>query len=106
MPNWNWNSVVNAVPQHGTCDGRADRQSGRPNGLDDSKAALAQRMHASGESATTIAATLKHVSRSTVHRALAEQGETVGPSGKAGPDRLKGFHRRDVCGLRLNLQVS
>ena len=40
--------------------------------LDEKKAALAQRMHASGESASTIAATLG-VSRATVYRVLAEQ---------------------------------
>jgi DNA invertase Pin-like site-specific DNA recombinase len=45
---------------------------GRPKALDDSKAALAQRMHASGEGANTIAATLG-VSRATVYRVLAEQ---------------------------------
>src|ERR1700759_4648540 len=44
---------------------------GRPKALDDSKAALAQRMHASGESARTIAATLG-VSRATVYRVLAD----------------------------------
>jgi DNA invertase Pin-like site-specific DNA recombinase len=44
---------------------------GRPKALDKSKAALAQRMHASGESASTIAATLG-VSRATVYRVLAE----------------------------------
>jgi DNA invertase Pin-like site-specific DNA recombinase len=43
---------------------------GRPKALDPSKAALAQRMHTSGESASTIAATLG-VSRATVYRALA-----------------------------------
>jgi hypothetical protein len=40
--------------------------------LDDKKAALAQRMHASGESAGTIAATLG-VSRATGYRVLAEE---------------------------------
>jgi DNA invertase Pin-like site-specific DNA recombinase len=45
---------------------------GRPKALDASKAALAQRMHASGESAGTIAATLG-VSRATVYRVLSEQ---------------------------------
>jgi DNA invertase Pin-like site-specific DNA recombinase len=45
---------------------------GRPKALDKSKTALAQRMHASGESASTIAATLG-VSRATVYRVLAEQ---------------------------------
>ena len=44
---------------------------GRPKALDPSKVALAQRMHASGESASTIASTLG-VSRATVYRALAE----------------------------------
>jgi DNA invertase Pin-like site-specific DNA recombinase len=44
---------------------------GRPRALDKSKSALAQRMHASGESASMIAATLG-VSRATVYRALAE----------------------------------
>jgi DNA invertase Pin-like site-specific DNA recombinase len=48
---------------------------GRPKALDESKAALAQRMHASGESASTIAATLG-VSRATVYRVLAEQGDS------------------------------
>lgn len=44
---------------------------GRPKALDKSKSALARRMHASGESASTIAATLG-VSRATVYRVLAE----------------------------------
>jgi DNA invertase Pin-like site-specific DNA recombinase len=51
---------------------RARGQSiGRPKALDQSKMALAQRMHTSGESASTIAATLG-VSRATVYRVLAE----------------------------------
>ncbi len=45
---------------------------GRPKVLDDKKAALAQRMHTSGESASTIAATLR-VSRATVYRVLAQE---------------------------------
>ncbi len=45
---------------------------GRPKALDEKKAALAQRMHASGESASTIATALG-VSRATVYRVLAEQ---------------------------------
>jgi DNA invertase Pin-like site-specific DNA recombinase len=45
---------------------------GRPKALDEKKAALAQRMHASGESASTIANALD-VSRATVYRVLAEQ---------------------------------
>ena len=45
---------------------------GRPKALDKSKAALAQRMHKSGESASTIATALG-VSRATVYRVLAEQ---------------------------------
>jgi DNA invertase Pin-like site-specific DNA recombinase len=45
---------------------------GRPKALDKSKAALARRMHASGESANTIANTLS-VSRATVYRVLAEE---------------------------------
>jgi DNA invertase Pin-like site-specific DNA recombinase len=54
---------------------RARGQSiGRPKALDRSKMALAQRMHASGESASTIAATLG-VSRATVYRVLAEQAD-------------------------------
>ena len=44
---------------------------GRPKSLDSSKAALAQRMHASGESASTIAAALG-VRRATVYRVLVE----------------------------------
>jgi DNA invertase Pin-like site-specific DNA recombinase len=54
---------------------RARGQSiGRPRALDQSKTALAQRMHASGESAAAIASTLR-VSRATVYRALAESAD-------------------------------
>jgi DNA invertase Pin-like site-specific DNA recombinase len=54
---------------------RARGQSiGRPKALDESKVALAQRMHASGEAASMIAATLG-VSRATVYRVLAEQND-------------------------------
>jgi DNA invertase Pin-like site-specific DNA recombinase len=57
---------------------RARGQSiGRPKVLDQSKMALAQRMHASGESASIIAATLG-VSRATVYRALADDGDSEG----------------------------
>jgi DNA invertase Pin-like site-specific DNA recombinase len=53
---------------------RARGQSlGRPKALGESKAALAQRMHVSGESAATIAKTLG-VSRATVYRVLAAGG--------------------------------
>jgi len=45
---------------------------GRPKALDASKAALAQRMQASGESAITIAKTLG-VSRATVYRVLSPE---------------------------------
>ena len=45
---------------------------GRPKALDQKNAALAQRMHASGESASTIAAALG-CSRATVYRVLAER---------------------------------
>src|SRR5262249_47432251 len=52
--------------------GRARGQHiGRPKVLDKSKVGLARRMHASGESASTIASTLG-VSRATVYRVLAE----------------------------------
>lgn len=47
---------------------------GRPKALNDKKAALALRMHSSGESASTIANTLG-VSRATVYRVLAEQAD-------------------------------
>jgi DNA invertase Pin-like site-specific DNA recombinase len=54
---------------------RARGQSiGRPKALDQSKVALAQRTHASGESASTIAAALG-VSRATVYRVLAEEAD-------------------------------
>lgn len=46
----------------------------RPKALDKSKAALAQRMHGSGEPASTIAETLG-VSRATVYRVLAEKAD-------------------------------
>jgi DNA invertase Pin-like site-specific DNA recombinase len=45
---------------------------GRPKALDKGKVGLAQRMHASGESASTIAATLR-VSRATVYRVLGDR---------------------------------
>lgn len=48
---------------------------GRPKALDAQKAALAQRMHAAGEPATTIASTLG-VSRATVYRVLAQDIES------------------------------
>jgi DNA invertase Pin-like site-specific DNA recombinase len=52
---------------------RARGQSiGRPKALDASKAALAQRMRASGESTSTIATALG-VSRATVYRVLADE---------------------------------
>lgn len=55
---------------------RARGQSiGRPKALDDSKAALARRMHSSGESAMTIASTLG-VSRATVYRVLSQDDRT------------------------------
>jgi DNA invertase Pin-like site-specific DNA recombinase len=47
---------------------------GRPKALDDKKAGLAQRMHASGESASTIANALR-VSRATIYRLLAQQAD-------------------------------
>ncbi|MFL0276558.1 recombinase family protein [Mycobacterium sp. SMC-19] len=51
---------------------RARGQSiGRPKALDESQAALAQRMHVSGEPVNTIATTLG-VSRATVYRVLAD----------------------------------
>jgi DNA invertase Pin-like site-specific DNA recombinase len=51
---------------------RARGQSiGRPKALDSAKVALAQRIHISGESASTIAAALG-VSRATVYRVLAD----------------------------------
>lgn len=51
---------------------RARGQSiGRPKALDESKSALARRMHAQGEPASTIAAALG-VSRATVYRVLAD----------------------------------
>lgn len=45
-----------------------------PKALDESKAALAQRMHVSGENASTIATALG-VSRPTVYRVLADQAD-------------------------------
>jgi DNA invertase Pin-like site-specific DNA recombinase len=48
---------------------------GRPKALDKKKAALVMRMHASGESASTIANTLG-VSRATVYRVLAQDTDS------------------------------
>lgn len=55
---------------------------GRPRALDKSKAALAHRMHSSGEPVSTIANTLA-VSRATVYRVLAEADETDRNQGQA-----------------------
>lgn len=56
---------------------RARGQSiGRPKALDESKSALARRMHAQGEPASTIAAALG-VSRATIYRALANQDQAL-----------------------------
>jgi len=55
---------------------------GRPKALDASKAALARRMHSSGEPVSTIANTLA-VSRATVYRVLAEADETDRNQGQA-----------------------
>ena len=63
---------------------------GRPKALDKSKAALARRMHASGEPVSTIAATLG-VSRATVYRVLGKQDDdsraTAGPRRKSAKPR-------------------
>lgn len=63
---------------------------GRPKALSDEQAALARRMHDSGEPATTIATTLK-VSRATVYRVLGGAGMTTSwtssPIGDFGPSR-------------------
>ncbi|WAC93571.1 recombinase family protein [Mycobacterium sp. Aquia_213] len=57
---------------------RARGQSiGRPKALNASKAALAQRMHASGEPASSVADALG-VSRATVYRVLAERNVGLG----------------------------
>lgn len=54
---------------------RARGQSiGRPKALDDSKIALARRMHATGEPATMIASALG-VSRATVYRVLSDDSD-------------------------------
>jgi DNA invertase Pin-like site-specific DNA recombinase len=59
---------------------RARGQSiGRPRKLDHSKASLAQRMHANGEPASTIASALG-VSRATVYRVLAVQSDGLADS--------------------------
>jgi hypothetical protein len=68
-----WASLAQWVTRASRDARRARGQSiGRPKALDQSKVALAQRMHASGESASTIAATL-NVSRATVYRVLSGQ---------------------------------
>jgi DNA invertase Pin-like site-specific DNA recombinase len=61
------------------CEARKARGQhiGRPKALDDKKAALARRMNASGESASTIAAALG-CSRATVYRVLADDSNSIG----------------------------
>ncbi|MGZ3342919.1 MAG: helix-turn-helix domain-containing protein [Reyranella sp.] len=65
---------ANAEPPHAKHAGHCGQTIGRPKALDKSKAALARRMHTSGEPVSTIAATLG-VSRATVYRVLAERTE-------------------------------
>jgi hypothetical protein len=61
---------------------------GRPKALDKSKAALARRMHTSGEPVSTIAATLD-VSRATVYRVLAEQDDDSKQTVETAATRIK-----------------
>ena len=70
LPSLSWAANRRAAARE-ACRARG-QHIGRPKALDKSKSALALRMHASGESASTIAATLG-VSRATVYRVLAEQ---------------------------------
>ena len=65
----------NVAQRRGMHAGNAGQSIGRPKALDQSKVALAQRMHGSGESASTIAATLG-VSRATVYRVLADRDDS------------------------------
>ena len=68
--------VGNAVQQRVIHERHAGLTSGDRKALDKSKAALAQRMHATGASASTIAATLA-VSRTTVYRVLAQDRDDL-----------------------------
>lgn len=68
-PSLNWGLGGSGAQRRGKHGGQ---HIGRPKALDEKNAALAQRMHASGESASTIANALG-VSRATVYRVLAEQ---------------------------------
>ena len=63
-PSLSWNCAGSAARQRGTRDGPAGQPIGRPKALDQSKIAVAQRMHTSGESASIIATT-PAVSRAT-----------------------------------------
>jgi hypothetical protein len=74
LPSLSLNSAGSVGQRQGKHGGHGGQHIGRPKSLDESKAALARRMHASGEPVTTIAATLG-VSRATVYRTLAEQAD-------------------------------
>lgn len=89
-PNLNWNLVGNAAQPDGKRVGHRGQPIGRPKELDTSKAALAQRLHGSGESASMIAATLG-VSRATVYRLLAERAA----------DGSSWEQSRETLGLRI-----
>jgi hypothetical protein len=69
VSSWSW--AANDVLRRGKPGRHAASRLGDPRALDKSNSALAQRMHANGESASTIATTLG-VSRATVYRVLAE----------------------------------
>ena len=66
---------------------------GRPKALDTSKAALARRMHTSGEPVSTIAATLG-VSRATVYRVLGEQDDDSRATDQTASPRRKSAKTR------------
>jgi hypothetical protein len=85
LPSLNLHLAGNAVHPHRKPSGTRTA-CWSPEGLTASTAALAQRMHVSGESASTIATTLG-VSRATVYRVLAEQVDLGGRS----PARSRGL---------------
>ena len=88
-PNLSWNWVGNAVQQRGMRVGHAGNPSVARR-LDQSKVALAQRMHDSGESASTIAATLGV----SLRRSTASLRTPTAPTSPSGGIQRAARHRR------------
>jgi hypothetical protein len=100
LPSSSWKLAGNAAKPRQARRARG-QHIGRPKALNKPESDLARRVHASGESASTIAATLS-VSRATVYRVFAEK--RLGRSESSGND-LRRRRGSAPCGLSRQLRV-